>query len=75
MEERFVAQALPSFYERVLGEEPYVEHLDRSPLAAGAGRSGAVGQATASLLDTWGRDEHAVGWIERNYASGNLGGP
>jgi aminoglycoside 3-N-acetyltransferase len=65
--------ALP--YERVLGEEDYIEHIARSALAAGAGRSGPVGKATAYVFDARGLVEHAVGWIERNFASGNLGGP
>ena len=59
--------ALP--YERVLGEEDYVEHIARSALAAGEGRSGPVGEATACLFDARGLVEHAVGWIERNFAS------
>ncbi len=63
--------ALP--YERVLGEENYVEHIARSALTAGAGRSGVVGEATAHLFDARGLVEHAVGWIERNFASGDLG--
>ena len=65
--------ALP--YERVLGEEDYIEHIARSALAAGAGRSGPVGEAKAHLFDARGLVEHAVRWIERNFASGNLGGP
>jgi aminoglycoside 3-N-acetyltransferase len=60
--------ALP--YERVLGEEPYIEHITRSALAAGAGRSGPVGEATAHLFDARRLVEHAVGWIERNFPSG-----
>jgi aminoglycoside 3-N-acetyltransferase len=64
--------ALP--YERVLGEEPYVEHIARSALVAGAGRSGLVGEGTAYLFDARGLVEHAVGWIVRNYASGDIGG-
>ena len=59
--------ALP--YERILGEEDYVEHIARSALAAGAGRSGPVGEATAYLFDARGLVEHAVSWIERNFAS------
>jgi hypothetical protein len=62
--------ALP--YERVLGEEDYIEHITRSELSAGAGRSGQVGEATAYLFDARGLVEHAVGWIERNFASGDL---
>ena len=65
--------ALP--YERVLGEEDYIEHIARSALATGAGRSGTVGEATAHLLDARGLIEHAVGWIERNFASEGLDGP
>jgi aminoglycoside 3-N-acetyltransferase len=60
--------ALP--YERVLGEEPYVEHIACSALAAGVGRSGPLGEGTAHLFDARGLVEHAVGWIERNFASG-----
>src|ERR671916_833049 len=62
--------ALP--YERVLGEEDYIEHIARSALAAGKGRRGQVGEATAYLLDARGLVEHAVGWIERTFASGDL---
>ncbi len=65
--------ALP--YERVLGEEPYIEHIARSALAARKGRSGLVGEATAHLFDARGLVEHAVGWIERNFPSGDLDGP
>ena len=43
-----VEGALP--YERVLGEEDYIEHIARSALAAGAGRSGPVGEAPAHLF-------------------------
>ena len=64
--------ALP--YERVLGEEDYIEHIARSALAAGKGRRGQVGEATAYLLDARGLVEHAVGWIERTFASGDLDG-
>jgi aminoglycoside 3-N-acetyltransferase len=60
--------ALP--YERVLGEEDYVEHIARSALAAGKGRNRPVGEGTAYLFDARGLVEHAVGWIERNFASG-----
>ncbi len=41
---------------------------DLEELAAGAGRSGPVGEATAYLFDVRGLVEHAVGWIERNFA-------
>jgi aminoglycoside 3-N-acetyltransferase len=60
--------ALP--YERVLGEEDYIEHIARSALAAGVGRSGSVGVGAAYLFDARGLVEHAVGWIERNFPSG-----
>src|SRR5918996_2714438 len=53
--------ALP--YERVLGEEPYVEHIARSALAAGKGRNRPVGEGMAYLFDARGLVEHAVGWI------------
>ena len=57
--------ALP--YERVLGGEDYVEHIARAALAAGAGRSGAVGGAVAYLFDARKLVDQAVGWIERNF--------
>ncbi len=60
--------ALP--YERVLGEEDYIEHIARSALAAGKGRSGPLGEGTAHLFDARGLVEHAVGWIEQNFPSG-----
>ncbi len=61
--------ALP--YERLLDEdEDYIEHIARSALAAGAGSSGPVGEATAYLFDARGLLEHAVGWIERTFSSG-----
>lgn len=59
-------------YDRVLGEEDYIEHIARSALAAGVGRSGSVGEGTAHLFDARGLVEHAVGWIERNFPSGSL---
>ncbi len=65
--------ALP--YGRVLGKEDYVEHMARSALAAGKGRSGQVGEAAAYLLDARGLVEHAVGWIEQTFASEDLDGP
>jgi aminoglycoside 3-N-acetyltransferase len=65
--------ALP--YERFLGEEDYIEHIARSALAAGKGRRGQVGGAAAYLFDARGLVEHAVGWIERTFASGDLDGP
>jgi aminoglycoside 3-N-acetyltransferase len=61
--------ALP--YERLLGEEDYIKHVALSALAAGAGRSGSVGEAMAHLFDARGLVEHAVGWIERNFPSGD----
>jgi aminoglycoside 3-N-acetyltransferase len=64
--------ALP--YESVLGEEDYIEHIARSALGAGNGRIGLVGEATAYLFDAQGLVEYAIGWIERNFASGELPG-
>ena len=66
--------ALP--YERVLGEEEdYIEHIARSALEAGVGRSGSVGEARSSLFGARGLVEHAVGWIEQSFASGGLDAP
>ena len=62
-------------YDLVLGEEDYIEHIARSALEAGAGRSGQLGEATAHLFDARGLVEHAVGWIERHFAPGSPGGP
>lgn len=58
--------ALP--YERILGEEDYIEHIARLALAAGAGSSGPLGAGEAHLFDARGLVEYAVGWIERNFA-------
>ena len=63
--------ALP--YERVIGEEDYVGYVARSALAVGAGDSGPIGEATAYLFEARELVEHAVRWIERNFASGDLG--
>jgi aminoglycoside 3-N-acetyltransferase len=65
--------ALP--YGRILGEEDYIEHIVRSALAAGAGRSGPLGEDTAYLFDARRLVEHAVAWIERNFSSEELDGP
>lgn len=62
-------------YENILGEKDYIEHIAHSALAAGAGRSGQVGRATAYLFDARRLVEHAVGWIEQNFASENSDGP
>jgi aminoglycoside 3-N-acetyltransferase len=59
--------ALP--YENILGEKDYIEHIARSAITAGKGRSGSAGEGEAHLFDTPGLVEHAVGWIERNFAS------
>ena len=61
--------ALP--YERVLGEEDYIEHIARSALAAGAGKKGRVGEGVAYLFDARRLVEHAIGWIEDNFSSQN----
>jgi aminoglycoside 3-N-acetyltransferase len=60
--------ALP--YERLIGREDYVGYLARSALAAGCGKSGPVGEATAHLFDAPDLVDHAVGWIEHNFPSG-----
>jgi aminoglycoside 3-N-acetyltransferase len=60
--------ALP--YERLIGQEGYIEHIAHSALAAGVGSSGPVGETTAYLFDARALVEHAVGWIERNFPSG-----
>ncbi|MGH3146694.1 MAG: aminoglycoside 3-N-acetyltransferase, partial [Rubrobacter sp.] len=62
--------ALP--YIQVLGEEDYIEHIARSALAAGVGKSGPAGEGTAHLFDARRLTEHAVGWIERNFGSDDL---
>lgn len=64
--------ALP--YGRVIGQRDYVEYLASAALAAGAGRSGRVGEARAFLFDARGLVEHAVGWIERNFGDSTVGG-
>lgn len=60
--------ALP--YERILGEEDYVEHITRSALAAGVGTGGPVGEASAYLFEARELVAHAIGWIGRNFPSG-----
>jgi aminoglycoside 3-N-acetyltransferase len=60
--------ALP--YEHLLGEEDYIEHIARSALATGVGRSEPVGDGFAHLFEARGLVEHAVSWIEQNFASG-----
>jgi aminoglycoside 3-N-acetyltransferase len=60
--------ALP--YERLIGEEDYIEHIARSALEAGCGRSGLVGEGTAHLFEVRPLVEHAVAWIEQNFPSG-----
>jgi aminoglycoside 3-N-acetyltransferase len=59
--------ALP--YENLLGEEDYIEHITRSALAAGAGKSGPVGKTTAYLFDAQRLVDHAVRWIEQIFAT------
>ena len=61
--------ALP--YECLIGEKDYVGYLAGSALAAGCGKSGPVGEATAYVFETRGLVEHTVGWIERNFPSGD----
>jgi aminoglycoside 3-N-acetyltransferase len=57
--------ALP--YARVIGDEDYVGYIARSALAAGAGGSGLVGEATAYLFEARELVKHAVRWIEQAY--------
>ncbi len=57
-------------YERLLGEEDYIEHIARSALAAGVGRSRPVGDGIAHLFEARGLVEHAVAWIEQNFPPG-----
>ncbi len=54
-------------YDRLLGEEDYVEHIARAALASGAGRSGPVGQSTAWLFDARQLVAFAVAWIEQHF--------
>jgi aminoglycoside 3-N-acetyltransferase len=61
--------ALP--YEHIVGEEDYLEHIARSALAAGVGRSGPVGEATAHVFKAQELVEYAVGWIERSFPAGD----
>lgn len=60
--------ALP--YENILGKGDYVEHIARSALAAGSGKSGPVGESTSYLFDARGLAEYAVGWIEHTFQAG-----
>ena len=60
--------ALP--YQHLLGEEDYIEHIARSALASGSGRSGPVGEGIAHLFEARGLVEQAVSWIEQNFAFG-----
>ena len=57
--------ALP--YEEILGAEDYVEHIVRSALATGVGKSEPAGEGTAYLFDARQLTGHAVRWIERNF--------
>lgn len=54
-------------YETVIGGEDYIEHIARSALADGAGRSGMVGEGSAYLFDSRRLVEYAVAWIEGNF--------
>jgi len=57
-------------YEHLLDEdEDYIEHIARSALTAGIGRSGPVGEATAYLFEARELLEYAVGWIERTFSA------
>jgi aminoglycoside 3-N-acetyltransferase len=59
--------ALP--YEHLIAED-YIAYFARSALAAGYGRSGQLGEATAHLFEARPLVEHAVSWIERNFPRG-----
>lgn len=60
--------ALP--YERITGEEDYIEHIARSALVEGIGRSGPVGEGKAHLFEARELVAYAVRWIERNFPPG-----
>src|SRR5215211_82123 len=60
--------ALP--YERITGEEDYIEHIARSALADGVGRSGPVGEGEAHLFDARELVTYAVRWIEGVFPPG-----
>jgi aminoglycoside 3-N-acetyltransferase len=65
--------ALP--YERITGEEDYIEHIARSALAEGIGRSGAVGEGQAHLFEARELVAYAVAWIERHFPAGAQSSP
>lgn len=54
-------------YGTAIGGEDYIEHIARAALAAGAGRSGMVGEGAAHIFDARRLVEYAVGWIEGNF--------
>ena len=60
--------ALP--YERITGEEDYIEHIARSALVEGIGRSGPVGEGKAHLFEAPDLVAYAVRWIEYNFPPG-----
>jgi aminoglycoside 3-N-acetyltransferase len=57
--------ALP--YGRITGEEDYIEHIARSALADGAGKSRPVGEGEAYLFEARELVAYAAHWIERNF--------
>jgi aminoglycoside 3-N-acetyltransferase len=59
--------ALP--YERITGDEDYIEHIVRSGLAEGIGRSGPVGEGTVYLFEAQELVAYAVAWIERHFSA------
>lgn len=59
--------ALP--YGQVLGGEDYIEHISGQALAAGAGRSGPLGETTGYVFEARELVAHAVGWLEQTFAS------
>ena len=62
-------------YERVLGREDYVGYIARSALAAGKGGADRSERPRPTCSTPGGLVEHAVGWIERTFASGDPDGP
>jgi len=62
-------------YDRLLGEEDYIEHIARSALADGTGRSGPVGKGKAYLFEAPELVAYAARWIEGKFSSGAQSSP
>lgn len=56
-------------YGQVLGGEDYIKHISSLALAAGAGRSGPLGETTGYVFEARKLTTHAVRWLEQNFAS------